>query len=68
MTNPAIDSFYELAMSNGAVGGKLVGAGAGGPPLLRRRPGRPSLGLAARAQRRSASPSTWTVPFVLVRD
>ncbi|HXN61028.1 MAG TPA: galactokinase [Acidimicrobiales bacterium] len=30
MTNPAIDSFYELAMSNGAVGGKLVGAGAGG--------------------------------------
>jgi D-glycero-alpha-D-manno-heptose-7-phosphate kinase len=30
MSNPDIDRFYELAMANGAVGGKLVGAGAGG--------------------------------------
>ena len=30
MSNAEIDRYYELAMSNGAVGGKLVGAGAGG--------------------------------------
>jgi D-glycero-alpha-D-manno-heptose-7-phosphate kinase len=30
MSNPDIDRCYELAMANGAVGGKLVGAGAGG--------------------------------------
>ena len=44
MSNPDIDRWYELALSNGAIGGKLVGAGAGGfllllasdPPLLRR--------------------------------
>jgi len=30
MSNPDIDRYYELAMANGAVGGKLVGAGAGG--------------------------------------
>ena len=30
MSNPQIDNWYELAMSNGAVGGKLVGAGGGG--------------------------------------
>lgn len=30
MSNPQIDELYELGMSNGAVGGKLVGAGAGG--------------------------------------
>lgn len=30
MSNPRIDSWYELAMSNGAIGGKLVGAGGGG--------------------------------------
>jgi D-glycero-alpha-D-manno-heptose-7-phosphate kinase len=30
MTNPTIDELYELGMTNGAVGGKLVGAGAGG--------------------------------------
>src|SRR6185437_15289086 len=30
MSNPDIDRFYELATKNGAVGGKLVGAGAGG--------------------------------------
>ena len=43
MSNPRIDELYELGMSNGAVGGKLVGAGAGGflmfyaeqPQLLR---------------------------------
>ena len=30
MTNPEIDRWYDLAMNNGAVGGKLVGAGGGG--------------------------------------
>jgi D-glycero-alpha-D-manno-heptose-7-phosphate kinase len=43
MTNPAIDRWYERARANGALGGKLVGAGGGGfllfyasdPPRLR---------------------------------
>jgi D-glycero-alpha-D-manno-heptose-7-phosphate kinase len=43
MSNERIDGWYELAMANGALGGKLVGAGAGGfllfyakdPDLLR---------------------------------
>jgi D-glycero-alpha-D-manno-heptose-7-phosphate kinase len=30
MTNPEIDRIYELARSNGALGGKLIGAGGGG--------------------------------------
>lgn len=30
MSNPQIDEWYELAMKNGATGGKLVGAGGGG--------------------------------------
>ena len=30
MSNPQIDEWYELGMNNGAVGGKLVGAGGGG--------------------------------------
>lgn len=30
MSNPQIDEWYALAMANGAVGGKLVGAGGGG--------------------------------------
>jgi D-glycero-alpha-D-manno-heptose-7-phosphate kinase len=30
MSNPQIDAWYDLAMRNGAVGGKLVGAGGGG--------------------------------------
>ena len=30
MSNPMIDAWYELGMANGAVGGKLVGAGGGG--------------------------------------
>lgn len=30
MTNPAIDEWYELGRRNGALGGKLVGAGGGG--------------------------------------
>jgi D-glycero-alpha-D-manno-heptose-7-phosphate kinase len=30
MSNPQIDGWYELAMNNGAIGGKLVGAGGGG--------------------------------------
>ena len=30
MSNPRIDELYELGMKNGAVGGKLVGAGGGG--------------------------------------
>jgi len=30
ISNPSIDSWYSLAMNNGALGGKLVGAGGGG--------------------------------------
>ncbi|MBV9997056.1 MAG: hypothetical protein JO127_17775 [Caulobacteraceae bacterium] len=30
MSNPDVDRWYELAMRNGAVGGKLIGAGGGG--------------------------------------
>ena len=30
MSNPKIDEWYQLGMTNGAVGGKLVGAGGGG--------------------------------------
>jgi D-glycero-alpha-D-manno-heptose-7-phosphate kinase len=30
MSNPKIDGWYELAINNGAIGGKLVGAGGGG--------------------------------------
>ena len=30
MSNPQIDAWYDLAIANGAVGGKLIGAGGGG--------------------------------------
>jgi D-glycero-alpha-D-manno-heptose-7-phosphate kinase len=30
ITNPAIDAWYELGRANGAIGGKVVGAGGGG--------------------------------------
>ena len=30
MTNPKIDELYKLGMENGAIGGKLIGAGGGG--------------------------------------
>jgi D-glycero-alpha-D-manno-heptose-7-phosphate kinase len=30
MSNPQIDAWYNLAMANGAIGGKLIGAGGGG--------------------------------------
>lgn len=30
MSNPKIDEWYDLAMANGAMGGKLIGAGGGG--------------------------------------
>ena len=30
MSNPKIDAWYQLARDNGAVGGKLIGAGGGG--------------------------------------
>ena len=30
MSNPKINEWYDLAMSNGALGGKLIGAGGGG--------------------------------------
>lgn len=30
MSNPKIDEWYELGMKNGAIGGKLIGAGGGG--------------------------------------
>jgi len=34
ITNPQIDSLYELARANGAVGGKIAGAGGGGFLML----------------------------------
>ena len=30
MSNPQIDEWYDLAMKNGAMGGKMIGAGGGG--------------------------------------
>ena len=30
MSNPKIDEWYQIAINNGAIGGKLVGAGGGG--------------------------------------
>jgi D-glycero-alpha-D-manno-heptose-7-phosphate kinase len=30
MSNPQIDTWYNLALDNGAIGGKLIGAGGGG--------------------------------------
>ena len=30
ISNPVIDKYYETALSNGALGGKLLGAGSGG--------------------------------------
>ena len=30
MSNPQIDEWYALARGNGALGGKLIGAGGGG--------------------------------------
>ena len=30
MSNPSIDEWYNMGIKNGAVGGKLVGAGGGG--------------------------------------
>ncbi|TAL18422.1 kinase [bacterium] len=38
MTNPVIDHIYETGMKNGALGGKLLGAGGGGFMLLYVRP------------------------------
>ena len=34
MTNTHIDELYDLAKKNGAIGGKLLGAGGGGHLLL----------------------------------
>lgn len=34
MSNPDIDKWYELALANGAIGGKIIGAGGGGFLLL----------------------------------
>ncbi len=34
MSNPLIDTWYNIAVANGAVGGKLVGAGGGGFLML----------------------------------
>jgi D-glycero-alpha-D-manno-heptose-7-phosphate kinase len=30
MSNPDIDRWYQLALDNGAIGGKVIGAGGGG--------------------------------------
>jgi len=34
VTNPVIDEMYEKAMKNGALGGKILGAGGGGYLLV----------------------------------
>ncbi|MCK5252042.1 MAG: GHMP kinase, partial [Thermoplasmata archaeon] len=34
ITNPGIDNLYDIARENGALGGKLLGAGGGGYLLL----------------------------------
>jgi D-glycero-alpha-D-manno-heptose-7-phosphate kinase len=34
MSNPTINKWYDLALSNGAIGGKLIGAGGGGFLML----------------------------------
>ena len=34
MSNPLIDEWYQLSRDNGALGGKVVGAGGGGFLLL----------------------------------
>jgi D-glycero-alpha-D-manno-heptose-7-phosphate kinase len=34
VTNPEIDAIFDIAMANGAIGGKLLGAGGGGFVLL----------------------------------
>jgi D-glycero-alpha-D-manno-heptose-7-phosphate kinase len=34
ITNPGIDALYDIARENGALGGKLLGAGGGGYLLL----------------------------------
>src|SRR5262249_54736576 len=34
MSNPLIDTWYNIAVANGAVGGKLIGAGGGGFLML----------------------------------
>jgi D-glycero-alpha-D-manno-heptose-7-phosphate kinase len=34
MTSAVIDEYYELARNNGAIGGKLIGAGGGGFLML----------------------------------
>ncbi|MDX2079447.1 MAG: hypothetical protein SFU53_01550 [Terrimicrobiaceae bacterium] len=39
MSNPDIDRWYDLAMQNGALGGKLMGAGGGGFLLFCTEPG-----------------------------
>lgn len=40
ITNPVVDGVYETARANGAIGGKLLGAGGGGHVLLFAEPGR----------------------------
>ena len=39
MSNPKINEWYDLAMANGALGGKLIGAGGGGFFMFYVRPG-----------------------------
>ncbi|UCC91209.1 MAG: hypothetical protein JSV39_02730 [Candidatus Aenigmatarchaeota archaeon] len=34
MSNPKIDTWYKIALNNGAIGGKIIGAGGGGFLLL----------------------------------
>jgi len=43
VSNPQVDTLYEKALSGGAIGGKLTGAGGGGSCCFSPRPGRTTL-------------------------
>ena len=50
MSNPEIDKWYELAMRNGALGGKISGAGGGGFFLFYAEEGKKALRRAMQAE------------------
>ena len=70
MSNPQIDEWYELGCSNGAIGGKLVGAGGGGFLMFyaEDRNAAPRTPWPRPASRRCASASTSKAPRSCCRD
>ena len=61
MSDPNIDRWYDVGRANGAVGGKLIGAGGGGFLLfLRGRPAKLRAAMAQEGLARCASRSTTT--------